>query len=142
MRLGATQSAYLARQQKIACRQAWRNWKKLKLASSAPHDDTELRIACFLDWSLVPQPSHAGGLSKLEKFLGNLSALSRFSTSSCPGDRRFALCLILLPALAFADALPEVVSDRWQQCRVDSDYDIVRDACRSCGTPSRCKEFY
>lgn len=48
-----------------------------------------------------------------------------------------SLLLVLFVSLpVWAEPLPEVtVPTQWQQCTADSDCDIVRDACRSCGTP-------
>lgn len=46
------------------------------------------------------------------------------------------ICLVVLSLPLFADALPVVkVETQWLQCQIDSDCDILRDACRSCGVP-------
>lgn len=50
---------------------------------------------------------------------------------------KYVLWLFWVMAMpTFAEGLPAVkVEPSWQQCTVDSDCDIVRDACRSCGEP-------
>jgi glutathione S-transferase len=76
----SAQSPYIARQQsRIQTGLAELN--QLTLASSAPYDDAELRIACFLDWALFRQRITLDGFPHLQKFLDGIRQYSPFAAT-------------------------------------------------------------
>jgi glutathione S-transferase len=57
----------------------------LKLASAAPYDDAELRIACFLDWALFRQRIALDGFPNLQKFLEGIRKYPHFAATAPKG---------------------------------------------------------
>jgi glutathione S-transferase len=71
------ESAYLARQQS-RLQTGLAELEKLSLSSSAPYDDAELRIACFLDWALFRNRLTLDTYPKLQKFLMGIRQYPHF----------------------------------------------------------------
>lgn len=71
------QSAYLARQQG-RLKTGLAELESLTLASKAPYNDAELRIACLLGWALFRNRFTLEGLPKLQKFLDGISQYPHF----------------------------------------------------------------
>jgi glutathione S-transferase len=80
----AEQSAYVKRQQS-RLQTGLAELNHLKLASAAPYDDAELRIACFLDWALFRQRIALDGFPNLQKFLEGIRKYPHFAATAPKG---------------------------------------------------------
>lgn len=76
----AKESAYLARQQS-RLQTGLAELERLSLASRAPYDDTELRLACFLDWALFRKRLSLEGYPNLQKFLAGIREYPPFAAT-------------------------------------------------------------
>lgn len=74
------ESAYLARQQS-RLQTGLAELEKVKLSGAAPYDDTELRIACFLDWALFRQRLTLEAYPNLQKFLAGIRQYPPFAST-------------------------------------------------------------
>lgn len=77
-------SAYLARQQS-RLQTGLAELEKLSLSAQAPYDDTELRIACFLDWALFRQRLTLDAYPNLQKFLAGIRQYPHFASTTPKG---------------------------------------------------------
>jgi len=55
--------------------------EKLSFSSVAPFDDTELRIACFLDWALFRNRITLESYPNLQKFLNGVRQCPHFAAT-------------------------------------------------------------
>lgn len=78
------ESAYLARQQS-RMQTGLVELEKLSLSSAAPFDDTELRIACFLDWALFRNRITLESYPKLKRFIDNIRQYPHFAATTPKG---------------------------------------------------------
>jgi len=76
----AQQSAYMARQQS-RLKTGLAELEKLSLATKAPYNDAELRIACLLGWALFRHRFTLDGLPKLQTFLDGISAYPHYAAT-------------------------------------------------------------
>jgi len=74
------ESAYLARQQS-RLQTGLAELEKLSFSSAAPFDDTELRIACFLDWALFRNRITLDAYPNLQKFLAGIRQYPHFAST-------------------------------------------------------------
>ncbi len=59
---------------------------ELELSEKAPYSDSELRLACFLDWGNYRKRISLDGLSKLQTFLDNIQAYPPFKATKPPAE--------------------------------------------------------
>jgi len=74
------ESAYLSRQQS-RMQTGLAELEKLSFSSVAPFDDTELRIACFLDWALFRNRITLESYPNLQKFLTAIRQYPHFAAT-------------------------------------------------------------
>ena len=75
------QSSYLSRQQN-RLQTGLADLATLTLRNTAPWSDTELRIACFLDWALFRQRLTLDAYPTLTSFLENIRAYRHFAATA------------------------------------------------------------
>ena len=75
-----TNSTYLKRQQR-RIETGLRNLDNRTYATVAPYSDSELRLACFLDWGLFRERISLDNYPNLDKFLEGTSSYELFKTT-------------------------------------------------------------
>ncbi len=76
-------SQYLQRQQQ-RIHSGLEELNALTLPMQTPYKDSELRLACFLDWALFRERISLNGFGKLEEFLKQVKSYPAFSKTSPP----------------------------------------------------------
>jgi glutathione S-transferase len=76
----AEQNGYLLRQQN-RLQSGLKYFEEQTLAESAPYNDAETRLACFLDWGIFRNRISLKGFPKLECFLAHIQNYDNFSTT-------------------------------------------------------------